>query len=111
MPWSSSEEAAVINRDEYVQKLKSQIDQWTAEGAKWEAKAKEAQAGMKGEYERQLEQFRARRDAAVAELRRVQNATADAWTEMMRGADAAMKSMQEAFDRTRQSFDRKTDKS
>jgi DNA repair exonuclease SbcCD ATPase subunit len=97
----------MVNRDEYVQKLKSQIDQWNAEAAKWEAKAKQAQAGMQTEYSKQLEQYRARRDEALAELRRIQNAGADAWREMMRGADAAVKSMQEAFDRARRQFDKK----
>lgn len=97
----------MVNRDEYVQKLKSQIDQWNAEAAKWEAKAKQAQAEMQSETARQLEQFHGKRDAALAELRRLQNASADAWKDMMQGADAALKSMQEAFDRARRQFDKK----
>lgn len=97
----------MINRDEYIQKLKSQIDQWNAEAAHWEEKAKKAQAGMKAQYDRQLEQFRAKSKDAMAELRRVQSASTDAWTEMMRGADSAVKSMQEAFERARRSFDKK----
>jgi lipid II:glycine glycyltransferase (peptidoglycan interpeptide bridge formation enzyme) len=97
----------MISRDEYVQKLKSQIDQWNAEAAKWEAKAKQAQAGMQAEYAKQLEQYRGRRDAALAELRRLQSASADAWKDMMRGADAAMKSMQETFDKARSKFEKK----
>jgi lipid II:glycine glycyltransferase (peptidoglycan interpeptide bridge formation enzyme) len=97
----------MLNRDEYVQKLKAQIDQWNAEAAHWEDKARQAQAGMKSEYERQLEQFRARSREAMDELRRLQGASTDAWSEMMRGADAAVRSMQEAFDRARKSFDKK----
>ena len=97
----------MINRDEYVQKLKSQIDQWNTEAVRWEEKAKLAQAGMKAEYERQLEQFGARREEALAELRRVQGASTDAFSEMMRGADAAMRSMQEAFERASKSFNKK----
>ena len=95
-----------MNRDEYVQKLKSQIDQWNAEVVKWEAKAKQAQAGAQAEYLRQLEQYRARRDAAMGELKRLQNASADAWRGMMQGADAALKSMQEAFDKARRKFEK-----
>ena len=97
----------MINRDEYVQKLKTQIDEWNAEAARWQDKAQKAQAGAKAEYERQLAQFHARRDEAMAELRRLQNASADAWTEMMRGVDASVKSMQEAFERARRNFDKK----
>lgn len=97
----------MINRDEYIQKLKSQIEQWNAEAAHWEEKARKAQAGMKAEYERQLEQFRVKSEAAKVELRRLQSASTDAFAELMRGADAAMKSMREAFERARRSFDKK----
>jgi hypothetical protein len=96
-----------MNRDEYTAKLKSQIDQWNAEAAKWEAKAQQAQAGAQAEYARQLEQYRARRDAAMGELKRVQNASADAWKDMMQGADAAFKSMREAFEKARREFGKK----
>ena len=96
-----------MNRDEYVAKLKSQIDQWNAEAAKWEAKARQAQAGMRAEYERQLAQFRTRRDAAMNEVKRLQNASADAWKDMMQGTDAALKSMQAAFEKARAEFQKK----
>jgi hypothetical protein len=85
-----------MNRDDYVAKLKAQIDEWNAQAAKWEAGSA-----------KQLEQFRAQRDAALAEVRRVQNASADAWRDMIRGADSALKSVQEAFDKARKQFDKK----
>jgi hypothetical protein len=85
-----------MNRDEYVAKLKSQIDQWNAQAAKWEATSA-----------KQLEQFRARRDAALAELTRLQGSSTDAWKDMMQGADAAMKSMQAAFEKARSEFQKK----
>jgi hypothetical protein len=96
----------MMNRDEYVQKLKTQIDAWNTEAAHWEERARKAQAGMKADYERQLESFRRRSEEAAAELRRLQSASTDAWTEMMRGAEASMKSMQEAFERAQRSFDK-----
>jgi lipid II:glycine glycyltransferase (peptidoglycan interpeptide bridge formation enzyme) len=52
-----------MNRDEYVQKLKTQIDAWNAEAARW--------------------------------------------MEMMRAMEASAKSMQDAFERARRSFDKK----
>lgn len=97
------------NRDEYVTKLKQQLDQWNAQASVWETKAKGAQAGMKAEYAKQLEQYHKRRDAALAELHKLQGASADAWSEMMKGADAAFKSMQDAFEQARSKFG-KTDR-
>ena len=97
----------MINRDDYMQKLKGQIDRWNGEAAKWEAQAKKAQADAQAEVHRQLEQIRKHRDEAIAEMRRVQGASADAWSELARGADAALKGMQEAFDKARAGFDKK----
>jgi len=96
-----------MNRDEYVQKLKDQLDQWNAESKKWEAKAQTAQAAMKAEYEKNLAQLRGRRDEAIAQLKKVQGASGEAWHDMMKGADAAWKSMQEAFDKARSNFEKK----
>ena len=50
----------MTERDELVQKLKAQISDWNAQAARWEKRARKAQAGMKAEYERQLEAFRKR---------------------------------------------------
>jgi len=85
-----------MNRDEYVAKLKTQIDQWNAQAAKWETQSA-----------RQMQEFRAKRDAAMNELKRMQGASADAWKDMMQGADAALKSMQAAFEKARSEFQKK----
>jgi lipid II:glycine glycyltransferase (peptidoglycan interpeptide bridge formation enzyme) len=100
----------MMNRDEYVQKLKTQIDAWNNEAGRWEERVRKAQAGMKAEYERQLQNFRRKSDEATAELRRLQSASVDAWTEMMRGAEASMMGMQEAFEKARRSFDKDKNK-
>ena len=85
-----------MNRDEYVAKLKTQIDQWNAQAAKWETQSA-----------RQMQEFRAKRDAAMNELKRMQGASADAWKDMMQGADAALKSMRESFEKARSEFNKK----
>ena len=97
----------MMNRDEYVQKLKAQLDEWNVEAKKWEHKAQEAQAHMKTEYEKQLATLNSRREAALYQMKLLQNASQDAWQDMMKGADQAWKSMQEAFDRARSHFDKK----
>jgi hypothetical protein len=96
-----------MNRDEYVAKLKAQLDQWNAETAKWEEKARNAHAEMKTEYEKQLATLSARREEAMYQMRLLQGASTDAWKEMMSGADAAWKQMQEAFGKARSHFEKK----
>jgi len=91
-------------RDEYVAKLKAQLDQWNAEVAKWEAKAKGAQADVRIETEKQLETFRSQRDQALEQMHKVQAATGDAWTDLVRGADDAWAKMREAFEKASSHF-------
>jgi hypothetical protein len=96
-----------MTRDEYVQKLKSQLDQWNAEAAKWEAKAKVAQAQAKAEYEKQLAALSSRRDEALYQMKLLQGASLDAWQDLMKGADQAWKNMQETFNRAKSHFEKK----
>lgn len=91
-------------RDEYVGRLKEQLDQWNAEIAKWESKTRDAQSGMRADYEKQLQAFRQQRDQALEQMRRLQSATGDAWMDLMRGTDDAWAKMREAFDRARSHF-------
>jgi len=97
----------MIKREEYVQKLKNQLDQWNAEAKKWEAKAQQAQATMKVEYDKQLNTLHSRRDEAMYQLKLLQGASTDAWQDMMKGADQAWKSMQEAVNKARSHFEKK----
>jgi lipid II:glycine glycyltransferase (peptidoglycan interpeptide bridge formation enzyme) len=96
-----------MTRDEYVNKLKQQLDQWNAESKKWEAKAQAAQSSMKAEYDKQLNMLNSRRDEALYQLKLLQGASTDAWQDMMKGTDQALKSMQEAFNRARSHFEKK----
>jgi hypothetical protein len=92
-----------MNRDEYVLKLKAQIDQWNAQMSKWE----HASAEVKDKYLQQLDEARVRRDEAIEEMKRLQHASADAWMQMMKGAETAFAAMQGAFERAREGFEKK----
>ena len=96
-----------MTQDEYVAKLKAQIDQWNAQLKDWEAKAAQAQDRVREQYLKQLGEVAAQRERVLVELRRVQAASMNAWQDMMRGADQAWKSMHEAFERARSEFGKK----
>ncbi len=96
----------MTTRDEYVAKLKAQLDQWNAQMAAWEAKAREAQSEAKHEYETQLERLRSHRERALGEMKRVQDASLEAWQDLARGADGAWQAMHEAFNKARSHFDK-----
>ena len=94
----------MIKRDEYIEKLKAQLDVWNAEVTKWEAKAKSAQADVLTEYEKQLEVIRRQRSQAMERMRQVQAASGDAWLDLVRGADEAWAKLREAFEKARSQF-------
>jgi lipid II:glycine glycyltransferase (peptidoglycan interpeptide bridge formation enzyme) len=94
----------MINRDEYVEKLKAQLDQWNADIAKWEAKAREAQVETRAEFDKKLEALRQQCEQAMYQMNLLQSAAGDAWTDFVRGADEAWARMREAFDQASSHF-------
>lgn len=94
-------------REEYVLKMKNQLDQWNGEIAKWESKAGEVQAETRAEYDKGLNAVRAQRDSAMQQLHQVQSAAGDAWVEMAKGVDDAWARMRDAFDKANARFHQK----
>ncbi|MGB3935979.1 MAG: hypothetical protein WBL29_09745 [Burkholderiales bacterium] len=92
------------SRDEYVEKMKAQLDRWNAEIAQWEAKAGEAQASARVEYDKQLEALHQHRDQAMYQMKLMQAAASEAWTDFVRGTDEAWARMREAFDKASSHF-------
>jgi multidrug resistance efflux pump len=93
-------------RDDYVNKLKGQLDKWNAEVANWEAKAQKAQAEARAGYEKHLTELRRQRDQALEQMKRVQAASGDAWVDLVRGADEAWAKMRESLEKARSHFNK-----
>ena len=92
------------NRDEYVEKLKAQLDQWNSQLAAWDAATRGATADAKIELEKQIGIVKSRADDMVYRMELMKGASADAWQEIARGADEARKTMQDAFEKARSRF-------
>lgn len=92
------------NRDEYVAKMKAQLDQWNADIAGWEVKAQGAQAEARAEYEKRLEALRQHREQAMYQMKLLQSAAGEAWLEMMRGTEEAWTRMREAIEKASSHF-------
>jgi hypothetical protein len=87
----------MTTRDEYVKTLKTRLDHWSAEAKRWEA----ATAAAK---EKQLEGFHQRREEAVRQLKLLEDASAEAWKDLVKGSDAAWERLQEATTQARAHF-------
>ena len=92
------------DKDDYVNKLQSQVETWNAEAAKWQEQMKTAQTAQRAEYEKQLEAYCQQRDQAMEQMRKVQAASGEAWLELTKGADEAWAKMREAYERASAQF-------
>lgn len=94
----------MTTRSEYIEQLKSNLDQWNADLAKLEAKARVAKTDLRIDYEMQLEALRKHREEAAAKLKELQASGEGAWKELAAGADTAWATLREAFDKAAAHF-------
>jgi chromosome segregation ATPase len=91
-PYLSME--AHVNRDEFVEKLKSQLDEMNSDVDALEARLQSAEDGVKEKYQQQLAQAKTQRAAAEEKLHELRDAGEDAWEQVKEEAEHAWK----AFD-------------
>ena len=96
-----------MNREEYVERMKKQIDEWNAKLADWQTEVQKAQANVKVQYEAQIKALEKQRDEAVKRLNETRDASQAAWTEVSKGAESAWKSMQSSFEKAWGEFHKK----
>lgn len=91
-------------RNEYVEKLKENLDKWNADIGVWEEKARVAKNDMRIEYEMKLEALRQQRAEATEKLKELQATSEDAWNDLMEGAESAWEAMRDAFEKASAHF-------
>jgi hypothetical protein len=96
-----------MNREEYVERMKHQIDEWNTKLDKWEAEVQKAQANVKTKYEAQIQALEKQRDEAVKRLNETRDASQNAWMEVSKGAESAWKTMQASFEKAWSEFQKK----
>jgi len=87
------------SRAQLVAKLKERLDAWNARVGKWE----QATKGARSEY---LAEYRSRRDAALYNLRLLEDAGEAAWEDIAIGTDDAWQRMEKAFNQARTHFEK-----
>ena len=93
-----------MSRDEYVGRLKAELDRWNALMAGWERVTRDSQAGLWEQYDRHLRQLREQRDQALWRLGEVQSASPAVWHELARGTDRAWDELRSAFRNAEEQF-------
>ncbi|MGF1553940.1 MAG: hypothetical protein ACFBWO_15780 [Paracoccaceae bacterium] len=74
-----------MDRDQFVEQMKTQLDQWNSKIAETEAWMQEKQGEARQEHERQLREMRENRDRAQQQLEDAQKASYESFKEMQTG--------------------------
>jgi hypothetical protein len=96
-----------MNREEYVARMKQQIDDWNAKLGKWEVEVQKGQAHVKSQYEVQIKALEKQRDEALKRLNETRDASQAAWMEVSKGGESAWKTMQASFEKAWGEFHKK----
>jgi phage host-nuclease inhibitor protein Gam len=82
-----------MNRNEFVEKLKAQLDDINADLDNLEAKVNDARADVKEEYQEKLHEAKEARVIAETKLQKLRDAGEDAWEEMKAEAEHTWKAL------------------
>jgi phage host-nuclease inhibitor protein Gam len=91
-------------KDAYVEKIKSQIDGWSVEIDKLEAKAKKKKADARTEYENQISALREKLTSAKGKIKELQGASEASWEDLKQGAESAWGSLKEGLEKAKSRF-------
>jgi TolA-binding protein len=84
-------------KNAYVEQLKTQLNEWNVELERMETQVREAQADMRGEYEKQLERLRRDRDTYMTRLEEVMAASEGAWGDLRTAMEQSWEDMRRAM--------------
>jgi len=74
-------------RDAYVKKIEAQLDEWSAELDRLEAKLKKGEANAEIKYQEQFSQLRESREELKMKLGQLKKASEDSWEDLKGGVE------------------------
>ncbi|MCJ7753621.1 MAG: hypothetical protein MUP13_03570 [Thermoanaerobaculales bacterium] len=86
----------MANREEYVTKMKAQLDEWNADLGKLEAKLADASDATKERLEPYLENVRDARDAAAKKLGELRNSGEASWESLQDDVEHVWKTFKQS---------------
>lgn len=85
------------DRDEYVQKIQSQLTKWDTDIDMLEAKVNLSSAEAKSKYTEELEDLKARKFQLEKKVEEMKAAAGEAWEELTSGIDQARQDLSKAL--------------
>jgi flagellar biosynthesis chaperone FliJ len=95
---------STTTRKEYIDSLKTLIDDLNKNVSQWESDLQDARATADEQSAEWMETLRNKRDAAKRQLEKAQSAGEQAWDDIAEGALVALRDLEEAFSDARTRF-------
>lgn len=83
-------------RDLYIQKIKAQLDQYSAKIAGMHGKATEVNVDMKLEYLKQVEMLEGKRDGLKKKYEQISKSSESTWKDMKEGTENAWNELKDS---------------
>lgn len=93
-------------KDAYIQKLKLQLDEWSADLDTMEAKARQADAQFREKFHAKAEELRYQKTLARGRINALQESADDAWEELRNGSENIWATVRQTFADAKEKFDR-----
>jgi septal ring factor EnvC (AmiA/AmiB activator) len=97
-------DSSMSDKSAYREKLEARLEQWRAEIDKLQAKAAEASADARKDYEDQVAELRKQQDEAREKLKELDEASDDAWEDIKDGVEKAWDKLGDAVKSARERF-------
>lgn len=93
-----------MTRNEFVSKMKQQLDEFNLKLDDLEKKRAEYGEEARARFDKRMEELKQKRREASKRLDEIDQAAEKAWEDLKAGATAAWNSLQESFDQARSHF-------
>ncbi len=93
-------------RDAYVQEMKAKLDEWNAEVDRIQAKIDQADAETRIQYQKQLDDLRAKRKDLEDRIAGVQQAGEGAWQDLKQGLESSWSILKTSLTRAKNEFEK-----
>jgi hypothetical protein len=90
----------------YQEKLEAQIKEWSAKLTELKAKADKTSADAKTQMYQQIDQLRARKEAAQQKLTEIKAASADSWEALKAGSEKTLDELKKTWESMKSKFQR-----
>lgn len=86
------------SKEEYIDALSGQLKEWAGKVDELKVQASLAKADAKEEYEKKINELKAKQDAAATKLDELKNATGGAWEDLKSGAEGAWSELRQSVE-------------